>query len=121
MKIAFIMIALLLAGCDKEESTNPAEPNRYSIPNKPSLVRIVRDIDTHNVVLYWRDNSDNEDGFKAGHTQYSYTYWTLPENATSSEGYDLSGNGGETYTYYVRGFNRGGDGPRADTTITWPR
>jgi len=99
MKTLFsvVLAVLAFAGCEKKD--NPAsDVNRYSIPNKPSNVRLEVDSLDNNVYAVWQDNSDNEDGFKvilnwtyhqAGDDEWSDGSFQgiTPENASSSNGW----------------------------------
>jgi len=98
MKLLFSVVLALLAfaGCEKKD--NPAsDVNRYSIPNKPTNVRLVADWTDSTVYVTWQDNSDNENGFAVqltldilqdggGHLIHR-TQGNSPENATSSRGW----------------------------------
>jgi len=61
-KIICQILCLLVVGCSNNNN-KPTEPNRHSIPNIPDLLSAEL-IDSTGVKLYWRDLSNNENGFE---------------------------------------------------------
>jgi len=125
MKLEYLLLTaiLLIAGCTLEHEhdnlVQPVEPNRYSIPLRPSNLE-VEFLDDNNVHISWQDNSDNEDGFRLEES-YSVPNWveysyTLPENYSSFFYSDWVPNGSNRpppiqYRATLTAFNRGGESP----------
>ncbi len=96
------LLLILLTSCEiKEQQTElPTEPNRYSIPYAPSDLAISF-IDSSQVAfLRWKDNSNNEDGFRLSISSYGYQNGQfqydryssdtlrVPENSTTNTAYE---------------------------------
>ncbi len=105
-----LTLLLLIIGCQLDEVTI-VEPNRYSVPNPPELLSAVI-VDSSDIQIRWKDNSDNEDGFRIYNAGF-----IVPENTTSIFYSDWSGmqyNIAGTYHVSIAAINRGGESPGSE-------
>ncbi|MBM3324808.1 MAG: fibronectin type III domain-containing protein [Calditrichaeota bacterium] len=112
--VALAVLGFLLS-CSKK-STEPEAPTRPSAPSE--LVGI--GADTTAILLSWRDNSNNEDGFRIYH--WDGVQWTrIGATATDSTTYLVTGlwPGGE-YNYRVTAFNTIGESDFSNTATLRP-
>lgn len=93
-----------------ETPTESQLPVEEEIPLAPS--ELTEKIENNIIYLNWKDNSDNEEGFRvymAINTLDSYAvYAQLPENETSFEDHQLY-IPGNTYFFKVTAFNKNGE------------
>ncbi|NQU04762.1 MAG: fibronectin type III domain-containing protein [Calditrichaeota bacterium] len=125
--VLIVIVAMFTVSCFDDDS-NPVEPNRRSVPYPPSDLTVTFDAPNEDFILTWKDNSDNEDGFRICHTMYlggsSSASADVPENMTSCsikewgapryEYHELA-----TYEFRVLAFNLGGESP-VSNIVTYP-
>ena len=129
LSLITFLSTLVIASCDLspvEEGDTiinfPEEPNRWSIPYPPELLKAVV-VDSVDVEMVWRDNSDNEDGFEVhmvGSEGYNSAVFKVPENVDSILVGQWTSNSFFTRTgtrYWVRAFNRGGESPSSNSIV----
>ncbi|MFH1011935.1 MAG: fibronectin type III domain-containing protein [bacterium] len=112
--VAFAAFGLLIS-CSKK-STGPEGPTRPSAPSE----LVGAGADTTTISLSWRDNSNNEDGFRVYH--WDGVQWTrIGATATDSTSYSVTGlwPGGE-YGYRVTAFNTVGESDFSNTVTLRP-
>jgi hypothetical protein len=115
--LCIILLALVVITCSSNSTTHPE-----LVPTAPSQLNGSA-ITSNSAILYWLDNSDDEDGFDIFRHPIENQFWIrivrLPANTDSYIDTDLSDS--TTYTYYVRAFNTSGNSTASATyTLTTP-
>ncbi len=113
--LSVIILPLIFITCSSNSTTSPA-----LVPTVPSQLNGSA-ITSSSAILYWQDNSDNENGFDLFRHPVENQFWTrvvrLPANTDSY--IDTALTDSSAYTYYVRAFNTAGNSTASATfTLT---
>jgi subtilisin family serine protease len=97
-----------LRGTDKSNYSNTASATTASLPNAPSELT-AEAISSTALRLKWKDNSNNEQGFKIQRKVNNGAFSELTKVNANVTTYTDSGlSAGTTYTYKVAAYNNGG-------------
>ncbi len=98
-------------------------PKESTAPKAPSDLKAAL-TEEKNVLLTWKDNADNETGFKVYRKESSETNFKmiadLPTDISETKYVDKTVSPGKTYTYRVVAYNSVGSANSNDITITTP-
>jgi len=133
MKYFIILGLLIIIGCDTADTivqVNSNEPNRYSTPYPPELLSVTYIDSLLDILIVWKDNSDNEDGFavncsfRRNNNHVGSIIFHTPENMTEcfilewAEDDELIPPA-DSCRVYLNAFNRSGYGIKSNI-ITIP-
>jgi uncharacterized protein (TIGR02145 family) len=121
-------VIMQISGCSKESNVEPSVPNapnqpkvpEETLPNAPSeLIRTPWNSSGKEVSLRWKDNSDNETGFKLERKTNSGSFVGIQTcNSVNLECKDEGLSINTTYTYRLCSYNKIGNSKTYSNEVT---
>ena len=112
LKAIFLSIVIIqVSGCSKDNNVVVPKVLEIIYPNAPTdLSRALQSSSSDEASLYWKDNSDNETGFRVERKSNSGSFEVIKTLNSDVTSYNISGLGvNTTYTYRVCSYNNIGN------------